>query len=273
METEKSIITVTVAPSWIYPNAANNRRTPGDLVESVVDAWKAGATIAHVHGDRNFSESEWKTVFKGIRDRTDIILQIGLSSLPIPERMPVIEMKPDMLSIILNHHSEAFPHGNVDIIHDVNELIEYAKLCNKFGIKPEWEVWHAGSVWNLNYLVDHGHLSPPHFVTLFFDWPGGTWSPATPEELLHRLKQQRHDSICSVSVMSHAQTKMVTMSLLLGHSARVGTEDNPYLFPDKLSKDNAELVSRIMSVAKQVGRNIATPDDGRQILGLEKGRK
>src|SRR5215472_6972850 len=104
MAQEKLIITVTVAPSWIYPDAKNAPRTPDEVVESVVEGWKAGAAIAHVHGVTNFTPEVWKKIVKDIRDKTDVILQIGLSALQIPDRMAAIKLKPDMLSIILNHH-------------------------------------------------------------------------------------------------------------------------------------------------------------------------
>ncbi len=266
---KKLIITTTVAPSWIYPDAKNNPKTADDAIDEVVGSWKAGASVAHIHGRQNFSEDQWRRVIRAVRDRTDVIIQVGLSALKIPERMPAIKMKPDMLSIILNHHDESFPRVKMSLLHDREELVEYSRLCKKYGIRPEWEVWHAGSVWNLNYLVGKGLLKPPHFITLFFDWPGGIWSPATAEELLHRLKQQRDDSICSVSIMSHEQTKIAVMSMLLGHHLRVGTEDNPYYFPGRQARDNAELTARIVRIAKEVGREVAKPKDAREMIGIE----
>ncbi|MDA4136508.1 MAG: 3-keto-5-aminohexanoate cleavage protein [Thaumarchaeota archaeon] len=265
---EKLIITSTVAPSWIYPDAKNNPKTADDAIEEGISAWKAGAAVVHIHGRMNFTEDEWKRVIKTLRDKTDVVIQVGLSALRIDERMPVIKMKPDMLSIIANHHDESFPNFKMSLLHDTEELEDYSRLCTKYGIRPEWEVWHAGSVWNLNYLVSKGLIKPPHFVTLFFEWPGGIWSPATAEELLHRLKQQREDSICSVSIMSPAQTTIAAMSLLLGHHLRIGTEDNPYYFPDRLAKDSGELVARMVRIAKEVGREVAKPDDARKAIGV-----
>jgi 3-keto-5-aminohexanoate cleavage enzyme len=265
---EPLIITSTVAPSWIYPDARNNPKTADDAIREAISAWKAGAAVIHIHGRMNFTEDEWRRVIKTLRDKTDAIVQVGLSALKIPDRLPVIKMKPDMLSIILNHHDEEFPRMTMSLLHGRDELEEYCKLCTKYGIRPEWEVWHAGSVWNLNYLVGKGLAKPPHFVTLFFDWPGGIWSPATAEELLHRLRQQREDSICSVSIMSHAQTMIAVMSLLLGHHLRVGNEDNPFYFPERLSKDSGELVGRMVRIAKEVGREVAKPSEARRMIGI-----
>jgi len=266
---DKLIITATVAPSWIYPDVKNVPRNADEVIESVVNCCKAGASVAHIHGSRNFTDLQWKKVIEGVRSSCDVIVQVGLSALQIPERMGAVKLRPDMLSIILNHHDEAFPKTTMSLLHNRDELEEYAKLCSKYRIKPEWEVWHAGSVWNLDFLVNKKLIKPPHFVTLFFDWPGGIWSPATPEELIHRVRQQRKDSICSVSIMSHAQTGIATMSMIMGHHLRVGTEDNPYYFPRMLAKDNAELVARMVRIASELGREVATPTEARQMIGVE----
>lgn len=266
---EKLIITSTVAPSWIYPDAKNNPRTADDAIAEAISAWKAGAAVIHIHGRQNFTEEEWKRVMKTLRDQTDAVIQIGLSALRIPDRMPVIKMKPDMLSIIANHHDESFPGFKMSLLHDTEELEEYARICTKYGIRPEWEVWHAGSDWNLNYLIGKGLIKAPHFVTLFFDWPGGIWSPATVEELMHRLKQQPPETLSSVSIMSHAQTTVATASVILGHHVRIGTEDNPYYFPGRLAKNAGELVARIVRIASEVGREVAKPDEARKAIGVK----
>ena len=75
--------------------------------------------------------------------------------------------------------------GTITEIYDYLRVLfarigeQYCIKCKEYGIKPEWEVWHTGSYWNLNYIIDKGLLQPPHVVTLFFNWPGGTWSPPT----------------------------------------------------------------------------------------------
>ena len=65
----------------------------------------------------------------------------------------------------------------------------------EFKIKPEWEVWHTGSYYNLNYIIKKQEIIPPHVLTLFFNWPGGTWSPPTADEYLHRIKYMPGHSV------------------------------------------------------------------------------
>ncbi len=69
--------------------------------------------------------------------------------------------------------------------------------------------------------------------------------------------------------MSHAQTNIATASMILGHHVRVGTEDNPYYTPGRLAKNNAELVSRVVRIAKELGREVATSAESREMIEVQ----
>ena len=264
IEYEKMIITATTANSWMYPDLKNWAETTDALIEDVVKCYEAGAAIAHVHLPRG---EEIETV-KRIRERCDIIIQAGMSSYPIEERAPDFHAKPDMLSAILNHHDEHFTEMTVNQIHDLDELEQYCITCEKYDIKPEWEVWHIGSYWNLNYLIKKDLLKTPHVLTLFFNWPGGTWSPPTADEYLHRIKYMPENCLHTISVMGEEQTKIAVMSIANGGNVRVGTEDYPFLKEHVPAKDNAEIVLRMVNISKEMGREIADPSEARKILGL-----
>ncbi|MFX1557775.1 MAG: 3-keto-5-aminohexanoate cleavage protein, partial [Promethearchaeota archaeon] len=137
-----------------------------------------------------------------------------------------------------------------------------------FNIKPEWEVWHTGSYWNLNYLINKNFLTPPHVLTLFFNWPGGTWSPPTPDEYLHRIKYMPLNCLHTISVMGKEQTKIAVLAIMHGGNVRVGTEDYPFIKENIPAKNNAELVARMVRLSKEMGRETADPSEARKILGL-----
>ncbi|TFF89575.1 MAG: 3-keto-5-aminohexanoate cleavage protein [Promethearchaeota archaeon] len=261
---DKLIITVTTANSWIYPDVKNWSEDVDSLIEDVVQCYEAGAAIAHVHLPRGKEE---ETVNR-IREKCDVIIQGGMSSYPIEERTPDFYAKPDMLSIILNHHDEHFTGLRVNQLHDLDELEQYCLTCKKFNIKPEWEVWHTGSYWNLNYLISKGLLEPPHVLTLFFNWPGGAWSPATADEYLHRVKYMPENCLYSVSVMGKKQTKIATLSIANGGNVRVGTEDYPFIKEGLPAKNNAELVTRLVNICKEMDRELADPSEARKMMGL-----
>jgi 3-keto-5-aminohexanoate cleavage enzyme len=266
-ENENIIITATTANSWIYPEIKNWAQTPEELVEDVVKCYEAGAAIAHIHLPRG---EEVDTV-KRIRERCDVIIQAGMSSESIPKRKGDFDAKPDMMSVILNHHSEHFADTIVDVLHPLSELEEYCIKLKATNIKPEWEVWQHGSYWNLNYLIEKGLLewSEPHILTLFFDWPGGTWSPANFEEYIHRRKYLPSKSVHTVSVMGEEQMKLLVFVLTNGGNIRVGTEDYPFIRKGIVANNNAEIVKNYISICKHVGREIADPSEARKLLGLK----
>ena len=261
---EKMIVTATTANSWIHPELKNWAQSTDELINDVVNCYEAGAAIAHVHLPRG---EEIETV-KKIRERCDIIIQAGMSSYPIEERAPDFHAKPDMLSVISNHHAEHFPGQNVDVIHDLDELEQYCISCKKFNIKIEWEVWHAGSYWNLNYLIGKKLLDPPYVLTLFFNWPGGTWSPPSSEEYLHRIRYIPDNSVHTVCIMGKEQIKIATLAVLHGGNVRVGTEDYPFIKEGVPAKNNAEIVRKMVNLSKEIGRETADPSEARKLLGI-----
>lgn len=261
---KKLIITATTANSWIFPEVKNWADTNDALIEDIVRCYEAGAAIAHVHLPRG---AEVETV-KRIREKCDIIIQAGMSSYPIEDRASDFHAKPDMLSVILNHHDEHFTELKVNQIHDLDELEQYCISLKKFKIKPEWEVWHTGSYWNLQQLIEKGLIKGPHYLTLFFNWPGGTWSPPTFEEYMHRVRNMPSNCIYSVSTMGEEQTKIAVLSLSRGGNIRVGTEDYPFIENGIPAKTNAEIVEKFVSISKYMGREIADPSEARKIIGI-----
>jgi 3-keto-5-aminohexanoate cleavage enzyme len=260
---KKLIITVTPNPSWIYPETKNHPSTPEEIASCTYDCYEAGASIVHIH-----ASGQQKQTRDLIRERCDIIVQYGLSGEPLDKRRPLFQTHPDMMSIILTHHDEQFTMESFNILHEKAELEEYCRLCLEHHVKPEFEVWHLGAIWNLMYLQGKKLLKPPYFLTNFFGWPGGSWSPPTSEEYFHRARNMPIEAVCSTSVMDAVQTELLLLAISSGSHVRVGTEDYPYLSPGALAKDNAALVARIASLAKEAGRQIATPSEAREMIGI-----
>jgi 3-keto-5-aminohexanoate cleavage enzyme len=92
--------------------------------------------------------------------------------------------------------------------------------------------------------------------------------PATPENLMFMKNSLPGGSVWSAIGASKDQLAINTMSILLGGHVRVGMEDNVWLKKGELAKTNAQFVKRIADLAKILGREVATPDEARKILGL-----
>jgi 3-keto-5-aminohexanoate cleavage enzyme len=257
---EPLIITATANVCWLKPDVPYPR-SPGEIATEARLCQEKGATIAHTH-----AEGRWAETIQAIRRECDIIIQCGMSSLAIKERMEAFRQHGDMMSIILNHHDEAFVGQDFHVLHPRQELEAYMGLCRQHAVKPEFEVWHTGSIWNLNYLIDRDLVQPPYFATLFFGWPGGTWSPPTVEEYLYRRRFMPAGSIVNVSIMGAAQIEILTAAITLGDHVRVGTEDYPFQAGQVVATH--ELVSAVTGIAHSLGRPVATVAQARALLGL-----
>ena len=218
-ENQKIIITATTANSLVYPEVKNWGKTTEELIDDVVECYEAGAAIAHIHLPRG---EEIETV-KKIRERCGIIIQAGMSSETISQRKGDFDSKPEMMSVMLNHHTEHYDQVIIEVLHPMKELEEYCVKLKEANIKPEWELWHTGSSWNLDYLIKEKLLewSNPHILTLFFNWPGGLWSPPNYQEYMYRKKFMPSNSIHTVSVMGEDQMKLLVFVLTHGGNIRV----------------------------------------------------
>jgi 3-keto-5-aminohexanoate cleavage enzyme len=190
-----------------------------------------------------------------------------MSSLLVNERLDIFREHGDMISVIANHHDEAFPEGNTNVLHPIEELIRYCELCIEYGTRPEFEIWHAGSIWNLERLLERTELVRPVITTLFFGWPGGTWTPPTIEEYLARRRLMPADCAVTVSVMGPERFGLLAAAITAGDHVRVGTEDYARTRWGKPASAS-ELVTEISQLAESLGRPVASVDQARDLLSL-----
>jgi 3-keto-5-aminohexanoate cleavage enzyme len=254
------IITATPNICWLEPDVPY----PQTIAEMVVEAQHcetAGAQVLHVHA------TDWKPMVAALRDGTGMLIQCGMSSVLVGGRTDIFESRADMISIIANHHDEAFAHGDVHELHPREELVEYARLSRDYGVRLEFEVWHTGSIWNLNWLIERDLLDPPYITTLFFGWPGGTWSPPTVEEYLYRRSCMPPDCAITVSIMDPAQMDIIAAAIRAGDNVRVGTEDHPRGRAGAVAATH-ELVAEVAECAAALGRPLASRADAGRILGV-----
>ena len=272
-----------------YPGTANPAlpampATWEGLVESAVAARDAGASIVHFHGphdkDGKIIPDAWGRMTEEIRRRCDVLIDFGQAGAPWEQRKPLLQLgtgKPDFFAVSLTNHDYRRHHpqrGDYDVYysHTRQELEEYARCCAENGVKPHWEIWHLGGLWNFDYLTKQTLVAKPYWLELLFGTPGGTWSPPTLEEINHRINSLPADSVYSVTPRGTArpmeQTRMLTFVIIKGGHVRLGTQDIAYYAEGVAAKTNAQLVERIVRIATELGREIATPDDTRSMLGL-----
>ena len=144
---------------------------------------------------------------------------------------------------------------------------------NENGTKPELEVYDVGHLYNCAFLVQKGYIKPPVYLQFVTGILGGIQS--TPYDLmaLHTTAERLFGAgnyQWSVIGAGRQQFPMCTMGLLLGGNVRVGMEDNLYVAKNRLAKNNAELVAKMVSIMRQFDLEPATPDEAREMLSLSK---
>jgi 3-keto-5-aminohexanoate cleavage enzyme len=154
----------------------------------------------------------------------------------------------------------------------VNERLIKALLDK--GIKPELEIYGLGGITESNYLIENMPLTKPYWINfvLGMQRTAQNATPFTPKNLIHLVEQLPSDSMFMTLGIAAAEIQATVQSILLGGHARVGFEDNLYYSRGVLAKSNAELVARIARIGGDLGRNIATPNEARHLLGIPKPR-
>jgi 3-keto-5-aminohexanoate cleavage enzyme len=288
---DKVAITVTVDCSMSYPGfpqmpAIDN--VPAIAAE-YVRAIDAGASVVHHHGvhyledriqddGRRLSRTDfpgWADLTRRIRAERDSVMQFGIASARLDEKIALMDLRPEMMSYAFNSHDEYFqpdpalPANEQYSLHPRPELEAFCAAAQAHGVKPEVESFYTGAFWNLEYIRNKGLLDDPVWTTLFLGWQGGAWTPPTPDSLLHLIAHVPDRVNWNVSVMNPTmQWRLLALALSLGGHVRVGWEDNPYLPDGTPSRSNAELVDTVVKLARLMGREPASPAEARAIIGL-----
>lgn len=287
------IVTVACDSKVSYPGNELCLSSTRDNVPAIAEEYArcvdAGAAIAHIHGVRHLDTEiqadgkklsrldvdGWHEMTTLIREKTDAIVQFGIAGARIADRVPLMRLEPDMMSVAFNGHDEYFqpdpahPPNAIYAVHPLSELREYALVTAEHDVKMEIECFHSGAIWNLRRLRDEGLLPDPIWATLFVDWPGGSWTPPTERALLYMTDILPEGVNYNVSVMSSTrQWQLLAMVISMGGHVRVGYEDNPFLREGEIADSNARLVEKVVQIAELLGRPVASPLQARGIIGL-----
>jgi 3-keto-5-aminohexanoate cleavage enzyme len=284
------IITVTVDSSMSYPGNPHMPRIEDTeaVARQYVEAVQAGASIVHHHGvhypdatiqtdGRQLSRTDldgWRDLTERIRASCDPIVQFGIASARLEEKIALMRLKPEMMSYCFNVHDEyfqpdpAYPATEIYALHPRDELDAFCRAAQEHGVKPEIECFYTGAYWNLEFIRRRGVLDDPVWATVFLGWPGGAWTPPTPDALIYMVDHLPPAVNWNVSVMNpERQWPILAQAIAMGGHVRVGWEDNPYLPDGSLAESNAQLVEVAVSLARAIGRSVATPAEARAIAG------
>ncbi len=244
---------------------------PAEIAQAAIDAWRAGAAVIHLHARwPDGRPSQRPEHFRDIIDRIraggcDAVLQCstgGAVGMSLDERLGSLVDGAEMGTLNLgtmNFADDVFVNTRPDIVRVAARLRERRLV-------PECEVYDAGMLDTLRWLLEKGHLAPPYHVQFVLGVPGGiSASERNLRFLVEGLPQPTHWSVAGVG---RAELPMAELALRLGGHARVGLEDNLFASKGVLARGSHELVTLAVKSARAAGREPASPDEARRLLGL-----
>ena len=282
---------VTVAPTSNFHGKEANPAlpfSPREVADAVYEAWNEGASIVHIHGrdDKGLPTNDtefFQETDRLIREKKcDIILQHSMA----PANPVLLGQKegdvndgiqttmtsppPEMASLEVAP-SNIIANGKVyNMLWDRLWAEKTAKYLMEKSIKPEVEIYNNSDMDDLEYLIEKCVLSKPYYVSFVLGMHrvNNQASRYSPKHMMHLVDLLPPDSLFSVLGIGNVEFQAATLSLLLGGNARVGFEDNIYIEKGKLAKSNAESVAKVVRIARELGQEIASPAESREMLGI-----
>jgi 3-keto-5-aminohexanoate cleavage enzyme len=264
---------ITVALTGNVPTQQMNPNLPATADEIAADVRRcadAGAVVFHVHArDKDQKPTLDSDVFKANARRIkksapEVIIQLstgGRAGKDWEARANPVRLLPEMASFTTG--SNNLP----GIIYENSpQFIEFlAGVFKETGVKPEIEVFEAGMISNAVYLQNKGFIEPPLHFDFVLGAPGSM--AGTVRNLVFLSESIPAGSTWTVAGIGKAEIPLAVAAIAMGGHVRVGLEDNLYM-PDGSPASNSKLVEKVVAIAKEIGREIAGPEETRTLLSL-----
>ena len=279
----KVIITAAVTGAW--PKKENNPNvpmTPQEIADDVYACWKAGAAVAHLHmrddeGNGTMDTATFDATVNLIHTKypdCDIVLNLTTSGdIHADDEIRVAhvkKLKPEMAS---------YDCGSMNwlnsglFLNTPKFLTDCGLLFQELGVKPEIEAFDPGMIGNAAYYIKKGVLKTPVHFQFCMGCANGIagsmknliFMKETADELVGK-----GNYTWSCFGVGHSAMEMLYGAVALGGNIRVGMEDNVMYAKGQLAESNVQFIERAVRVIKEYGKEVATPDEARQILGLAK---
>ena len=280
---KKTIITAAVTGAW--PKKENNPTvpmTPQEIADDVYACWKAGAAVAHLHmrddeGNGTMDTAKFEETVNLIHTKypdCDIVLNLTTSGdIHADDEIRVAhvkKLKPEMAS---------YDCGSMNwlnsglFLNTPKFLTDCGLLFQELGVKPEIEAFDPGMIGNAAYYIKKGVLKTPVHFQFCMGCANGIagsmknliFMKETADELVGK-----GNYTWSCFGVGHSAMEMLYGAVALGGNIRVGMEDNVMYAKGQLAESNVQFIERAVRVIKEYGKEVATPDEARQILGLAK---
>lgn len=302
---DKVIITCAVTGGIHTPTMSEHLPvTPDEIAQQSIDAAEAGASILHLHarnpenGQPTPDPDVFMQFLPRIKQSTNAVVNIttgGGLGMTVEERLAApLKAEPEMCSLNMGSMNFAlhplagrykeykydwekpFLEASEDFIFrntfkDIRMILQH--LGEGCGTRFEHECYDIGHLYNLAYFVDAGMIKPPFLVQSIFGILGGIGAEMENVTIMKQTADRLFgdDYVWSVLAAGRFQMPFITQAAMLGGNVRVGLEDSLFIKKGQLAKSNAEQVSKIRTILEELGMEIASPDDAREMLALKGG--
>ena len=290
----RSRLIITVAPTGGMASKSQNPNLPtqpDEIAESVYKSYKAGACIAALHARRPDDEATcnaaiYRDINTRVRAKCDIVINNstgggssgdmllkrpdGLYENNFEERLKGCEAGAEMATFDGMTFVDVHGDKEILVVTPPSRCEALVKRMSERGIKPEWEVFAPNHILqDVTRLIQKGYDKPPYYINIVLGADKGFQGamPYSHEVLNAMIAALPPQSIFCVSAIGPAQLPATTHAMLLGGHVRVGLEDNNYYRRGELAT-NEQLVARTARIASELGLEIASPAEAREILGL-----
>ena len=301
----KTIISCAITGAVHTPTmSAHLPITPEEITRQSVEAANAGAAIIHLHarnptdGRPSPSADVYMQFLPEIARQTEAVINIttgGSVAMTLEERLEgALRASPEMASLNVGSFNFAmfkmaekqrewkheweqpYLRATEDgIFRNTFKDIKYIlqTIGEGHGTKFEFECYDVGHLYNLAHFVDQGLVKPPFLVQTIFGVMGGIGAEAENVLVMKQTADRLfgRDYVWSLFAAGKNQMPFATMGAVMGANVRVGLEDSLYIGRGKLAGSNAEQVTKIRGILTELGHEIATPAEARQMLGLKGG--
>lgn len=278
-----------------------------DIARQAIEAARAGAAILHLHarnpedGSVSLDPEHFMRFLPAIRAETDAVVNIstgGSLHTTIDDRIkPAKRASPEMASLNMgsinfSFHPLAekyddwkFPWereyvANSDTYIFRNTFRDIAKVATELGgddhrVKFEHECYDVGHLYNLRFCMDRGMFKPPVFIQFIFGILGGIGPDMDNLVFMKRTADRLFGKDYQWSVLGAggAQMSLAAQAVMMGGNVRVGLEDSLFIGRGRLATSNAEQVAKVRRIIEELGYEVATPTEAREMLALKGGDK
>lgn len=269
--------------------------TPEEIAEETFRCYQAGASIVHVHARDKKTKMHtsdlnvFKEILTRIKEKCDILIQLtgamGALQDPVTKewippkdeaRMALLDLDPraDMTCAPTGSSNYYGPGGKyATLINTPDFLKKFFKLVKEKKFKNEMEIWDASYLMNAVRLADEGAFDKnmPVWLNICMG-EGDGYQPATPRQLLYISEEGKRlfpQAIWELTARGKRIFPLHAIAMSLGcNISRVGLEDHIYLPNGDIAKNNVQIVESAVRIAKDIGREIATVAEAKEIMGL-----